>query len=146
MSRRVPVTSAKRPRRAIRRTHLLFDSGDPYTLAVHRLGPRSRLLAWLHSTELDRELARGASPDSTALLSVRATRLQSLGHRRMLASGYRGRLTVSRREARALDMPLARAQVRACAELIEELAALPDAAHPARVAAIARAGLLLSEP
>lgn len=142
-------TTAPVPRRwrtSIRRTLLLIDSGDPYTVAIHRLGPRTRLLARLRSHELDRQLARGANPDSSALLSVRAAQLQSPGHRRTLAHGYRRRLTVSRRDPRPTGIPLARVQVRACAELIEELATLLEAGEPIQLGAIARAGLLLSEP
>lgn len=128
------------------RTLLLADGGDPYAPAIRRLGPRTRLLVTLHSHELDRWLAGGASPDSSAELSVRAGRLQSLDHRQALASGYRKRLTVAGRNPHPKAIPLARAQVRDCAELIEELAGLLEAGGPAEVAAIAQAGLLLSEP
>lgn len=145
-ARRHTAPATRHRRTSIRPTLLLVDRTDPYTLTIRRLGPRTRLLASLHAHALDRQLARRTSPDSSALLSVRATQLQSVNHRRGLASGYRRRLTASRRDPHPTDIPLARAEVRACADLIEEVADLLEAGGPTEAAAVAQAGLLLSDP
>lgn len=63
----------------------------------------------------------------------------------MLADGYRRCLAAARWDARPLAVPLARAQIRECAALIEELAALLDAGQPVDAGAIVRAETLLSD-
>jgi hypothetical protein len=128
-------------------TILLAQERDPYALSVSRAGLRNRLLARARSFELDGRLSAGANPDSSALLSLRAMQLQSPANRRRLAGGFRGRLSASRRAAHPIDrhVPLARAEIRRFAELIEELADRLDAPDPADPQGIARASLLLRE-
>jgi hypothetical protein len=45
------------------------------------------LIAWLQAAELDRQLAAGASPRATAVLSIRASRITAPRSRRRLADG-----------------------------------------------------------
>jgi hypothetical protein len=107
----------------------------------------TRLLAWLRASELDRRLARGANPDSNALLSLRARQLEKPTNRRRLAKGLRRRLSASQGPSRPTDrrVPLAREEIRRCAELIEELAALLEASGPVDPQGVARASVLISE-
>ena len=54
--------------------------------ALRRLRPWHRLLARCAAPRLDRELAAGASPESSALLAARAMQLTSVKSRRALAA------------------------------------------------------------
>src|SRR3974390_2759960 len=106
-------------------TILLSHNAGRRSVSIHRPTVPTRLLARLHSVDLDRRLADGASPDSSALLSLRAQHLQSLANRRELARGFRRRRAAARREPPPFDrqVPLARTEIRRHAKLIEELAA-----------------------
>jgi hypothetical protein len=128
-------------------TVLLVEGPDLRAATVARCALPTRLLARLRSPGLDRRLAAGASPDSDALLSLRAHELESVAVRRRLAAGYRLRLSASRRSPHPVDrqIPLARAEIRRCGALVEELAALLESATPADPRGVARASLLLSE-
>jgi hypothetical protein len=127
-------------------TILLAQGRDPYGVSVSRAGLRNRLLARARAFELDGRLAAGANPDSSALLSLRARQLESRANRRRLARGFRGRLSVSSKSPHPFDrrVPLARAEIRNCAGLIEELAERLEAPEPADPQGIARASLLLT--
>jgi len=128
-------------------TVLLSRASRPYELSVVRIRPHMRFLVRVHSLELDRRLAAGASPDSSAQLSLRAQQLQSSTTRRRLASGFRARLAVARRQPHPINrrIPLARAEIDRCSELIGELADRLDSAEPVDSRGIARAHVLLSE-
>ena len=63
---------------------LLRDDLGRFTLM--RLRPWHRLLARCAAARLDRELAIGASPETSALLAARAMQLTSLKYRRDLAA------------------------------------------------------------
>jgi hypothetical protein len=145
-------TDQRGPRRQRRRawaksTILLAQGADPYAVSVARCRLSTRLLARVRSLDLDRSLAAGAQPDSSALLSLRAGELQSAAHRRRLADGFRRRLAASRRDAHPFDrqIPLARAEIRRCAALVDELVDALESAVPADLRGIARASLLLCE-
>jgi hypothetical protein len=127
-------------------TILLSNENDLYSFSISRGRIRTRLRAWLASLELDSQLARGLSPDTSAPLSLRAQRLQGPSHRRRLARGLRRALSAALADPRPIDrrVPLARDQIRDCAGLIEELAGRLDAQQPADPRGIARAELLLS--
>jgi hypothetical protein len=127
-------------------TVLLVEGPGLDGASVARCGLPTRLLARLRSHDLDRRLAGGASPDSGALLSLRARELEGAAVRRRLAAGYRLRLSASRRSPHPADrkIPLARAEIRRCGALVEELAALLESATPADPRGVARASLLLT--
>jgi hypothetical protein len=59
------------------------------SLVVACVGLRERLGARLRGRRLDRELAAGTPPDSSAALALRAQRLISLGTRRKVARALR---------------------------------------------------------
>lgn len=82
-------------------TILLTGQTDTSYVRVHPIGTSDRLRARLHAWQLDRALARGAPPDSTVALSLRAHRLIGPGVRHAMA-----------RELRALPHQAARAQNR----------------------------------
>ncbi len=73
---------------------VLLDD-DLGRLTLRRLRPWHRLLAPCLAARLDRDLAGGASPESSALLAVRAMRLTSMTFRRELAASLRRVLTPS---------------------------------------------------
>jgi hypothetical protein len=128
-------------------TVLLVEGPGDGAASVARCGLPTRLLARLRSHELDRRLAAGASPDSEALLSLRARELESVPVRRRLAAGYRLRLSASRRSPHPADrsIPLARVEIRRCGALVEQLATLLESGTPADPRGVARASLLLTE-
>jgi hypothetical protein len=125
---------------------VLIAEGTSLRTVSHRRLP-TRLLLRLRAHELDRRLAAGAGPDSSALLSLRAQELQSLVHRRLLGAGLRRRLAVSNLSPHPFDrqVPLARAEIRRSGALVDELAAILEATDPADTRGIARASLLLRE-
>jgi hypothetical protein len=135
------------PRGSRSTTILLVEDPGLRATSVVRCGLPTRLLARLRSHDLDRRLAAGASPDSEALLSLRARELEGAAVRRRLATGYRLRLSASRRSPHPAErkIPLARAEIRRCGALVEELAALLESATPADPRGVARASLLLTE-
>jgi hypothetical protein len=128
-------------------TILLSHDAGRRSVSIHRPTAPTRLLARIHSVELDRRLADGANPDSSALLSLRAQHLQSLASRRALALGFRRRLAAARRAPHPFDrrVPLARAEIRRNATLIEELATRLEAREPADPRGIARGRVLLCD-
>lgn len=72
-------------------TVLLTDRCNPQCVRSERANARVRLSACLHASRLDRELAAGASPDSSIALSLRAQALIGSSARARLA-GYVERL------------------------------------------------------
>ena len=126
-------------------TILLSRKDDSYTLSLVRCPPGARLLARLRSYELDSRLASGESPDSSMLLSLRAQHLVRPAGRRSVARALRRLLSSSRRTPHPIDrrIPVARAEIFECRELIEELAALLESGLPTDAASVARANLLV---
>ena len=101
----------------------------------------------MRSRQLDLALARGAAPEATAPLALRARRLTSLWHRRAIAASYR-RLVSEAREAGPKTpgrMIPPRSQVGAASDELSRLA--DELARPGPVAAqgVAEALLLLSD-
>ena len=72
-------------------TVLLTDRCNPQCVRSERANARVALSAYLHASRLDRELAAGASPDSSVALSLRAQTLIGSNARARLA-GYVKRL------------------------------------------------------
>jgi hypothetical protein len=70
-------------------TLLLTEQSDGSYVTSHSTQAHLRLLVRMRSTELDRALASGASPDSSAALSLRAHQLIGWTVRRRLAREIR---------------------------------------------------------
>jgi hypothetical protein len=68
--------------------HVLLDD-DRGRLTLKRLWPWHRAMAGCRAARLDRELAEGISPEASAPLAARATRLTSMQYRRDLAGSLR---------------------------------------------------------
>jgi hypothetical protein len=128
-------------------TILRANGEDLDTVSISRSGLRARLRAWCTGTELDSRLARGASPDASVPLSLRAQRLMRPKNRRCIARGLRRAASsaLASPHSGQRGVPLARAEIRECAALIEQLAGLLDDGQPVDPRGIARAELLLSE-
>jgi hypothetical protein len=60
---------------------------------VRRRPARSALFAWWHALELDRQLAAGADPRSSAVLAMRARRITAARSRRRISGGLAGALS-----------------------------------------------------
>jgi hypothetical protein len=67
------------------RQHVLLGD-DQGRLILRRLRPWHRVLARCAAARLDRELAAGASPETSAILAARAIQLTSVKFRRDLAT------------------------------------------------------------
>jgi hypothetical protein len=128
-------------------TIVLARAEDSYNPSVIRCPPWARPLARLRSYDLDTRLARGESPDSNMLLSLRAQQLQRAAGRRRVARGFRRLLSTARRTPHPFDrrVPVAGAEICECQGLIEELIALLESGVPVDPACIARAHLLICE-
>jgi hypothetical protein len=70
-------------------------TGDP--LAVRRSRLTDRLLARLFGASLDRQLAAGGAPESSALLAARAQHIVAIRTRRQLARNWENLLRAARR-------------------------------------------------
>ncbi|HTX10218.1 MAG TPA: hypothetical protein VME22_16475 [Solirubrobacteraceae bacterium] len=103
-------------------TLLLTRGSDPRVVQVRRSGVCARLLVRARALALDHALAKGASPDSSAALSLRAQRLISPRHRVDVAHRFRGLLRAAGRPVHPFDpaLPVA-TQVLLVQELIEEV-------------------------
>lgn len=128
-------------------TILLAERGDLAALKVSRRRLHTRLLAATRASHLDFELACGANPDASAALSLRAQQLQTLASRRRVARGLRRVVAEAASAAHPFNRrrPLAREEIQAYRELIEELADLLEVGEPADPQGIAQARLLLCE-
>jgi hypothetical protein len=108
---------------------------------------RDRAVAWLRPHKLDLALSAGASPEASAALALRAQRLTSLPHRRLLAETYRRIVREAREGRRRGRVPITppRRQVSAAREDLMRLA--DSLAEPGPVAAqgAAQALLLLTD-
>ena len=144
--------------------YVLIDDGAG--LALRCLRPWHRLLAGCQAGRMDRELAEGASPESSAALAARAMRLTSMCFRRDLAASLR-RIVAATGEpapvrsaqvrsaqaaapkspgaARPPRVPLRHARISQSAPLLAELANRLDAPGPVPVRGVAMVTRLLSE-
>jgi hypothetical protein len=117
--------------------HVLLEA-DLGRLTLRRLRPWDRIRARCLAARLDRELARGARPETNADLAARAVRLTSMRSRRELArslqrilaaglpAGNRGELVAadpSLRVARHPHVPVRRDRISRSASELAELAA-----------------------
>jgi hypothetical protein len=132
---------------------LLVDGQRPECVIAQPGRARTRLWAHVRATSLDRALATGASPDSTAALSLRAEQLiravewqpVRAGTRRKLARLLRRLITEAtrRRVPRAPRVPLCRRKILASRELLRELAERLASQEPVDARGVAQLRLLL---
>ncbi len=121
-------------------TLVLVRGIDPDAVESRRCGVFVHLLAHVRAFALDRALARGASPDSCATLSVRAQRLIGATHRRGLARDVRSIVKVASRSPHPFD-PTVRVPpdvllVRDWMEEVAEILAGPVPVDPRGVAQV----------
>jgi hypothetical protein len=127
-------------------------------LALRRLQPWHRLAARGRAGRLDRELARGTSPEASASLAARAMMLTSMPFRRDLAASLR-RIVLAvgepppfqhaastlPAEARPPRIPLSEARISRSAGLLTELASRLVQRGPVPVAGVAMVSVLLAD-
>jgi hypothetical protein len=123
---------------------VLLEDGD-CPVAVNAR-PWDRLLARLHATKLDNDLAAGASPDGSVELALRARELVRTCTRRDLAVGARRVLAAASQPPSPVrvPVPVCRDQVRACSAELTELIGRLLAAGPVSARGVAQTRVLLS--
>jgi hypothetical protein len=128
-------------------TLLLIDRQDPHCVLLERGHARTRLLTHLHSRQLDRALALGASPDSSAALSLRAQTLIGAGYRARLVRFLRRLIEDAQRPLSRLDpsAPICRRKVLRSRQTLEELADRLSSGGPVDARGVAQLGLLLGD-
>ena len=132
---------------------LLRDDLGRFTLM--RLRPWHRLLARCAAARLDRELAVGASPETSALLAARAMQLTSLKYRRDLAASLQRILAAAGQPPVGMPartaavhrprIPLCRARISRQAVPLGELAGSLAAPGPVPVQGVAMVSQLLTD-
>jgi hypothetical protein len=127
-------------------TLLLTRGSDPRVVQVRRSGLCARVLVRVRALSLDQALVNGASPDSSATLSLRAQALISPRHRVDLARRFRGLLRVAGRPVHPFDptlpVPTHVLQVR---ELVEEVVEVLEGGEAIDARGVARLELLLRD-
>jgi hypothetical protein len=115
-------------------------------IVIRRVKATDRLAARLRADSLDRLLAAGQSPDSDAVLTLRARELLSLRTRRAMARSLR-RLyrKPERRPALVPAVPPARDQVLNARPALTQLADRLDGDEPVDVRGVALTRLLLTD-
>jgi hypothetical protein len=109
---------------------------------------RLALLAWWRASELDRQLATGASPATDTLLAVRACNITTRRSRGRIADGLLGALRSAgaKRPTFTAAVPPHREEVRASRELLQVIADRVRAPAPVAASGMAMLHALLSEP
>lgn len=125
---------------------LVEDGGsDDARLEIRRVRPADRLVAWLRSSALDRELAQGRSPDASAALSLRARVLLSSRTRRRTARALRQIPRFVRPAPAAIRAStIVGEQLPAVAFAFEELAQRIESDSPVDVRGVALTRVLLA--
>ncbi len=144
-------THAYRPAERGRTRHVLVQD-DRGRLTLGRLRPWHRVLARCAASRLDRELAAGASPESSSRLAARAVQLTSMKTRRNLAASVRRILAaagdpaaVTMMTARPARLPLARARIRQSAGPLAALAGYLTSPGPVPAQGVAMVSQLLAD-
>lgn len=119
-------------------------NGSP---AVKRVRPWDRMVTRCLAARLDRELAAGVAPDSSAVLALRAQRVTRPGARRDLAESVERALVVGMRPAAARSpaVLLCRDKVREAAGELRELVGCLVAPGPVPARGVALVRILLSD-
>jgi hypothetical protein len=124
---------------------LLDQGGCPVAVTAY---PWARLAARLHAHRLDAEIARGAAPDSSLPLALRAQALLRDSARRDLAAGAERVLASAGCAAQhriRLSVPVRAEQVRAYSAELADLADRLTARGPVNAQGVARARSLLAD-
>jgi hypothetical protein len=137
-----------------RARHVLL-SDDLGRLALRRLRPWHRMLARRAAARLDRELAAGISPETSAELAVRAMQLTSTRVRRDLATSVQRILAAAGPPSAAMlspaaavrppRIPLARARISQSAAALASVADCLAAPGPVPVQGVAMVSQLLAD-
>ena len=135
-----------------RTKHLLLRD-DLGLLTLRRLRPWHRMLARCAAARLDRELAAGTSPETSASLAARAMQLTSMKFRRELAASVQRILAAAGSPAvveptiagHPLRLPLSRARIRQSAEPLAALAGCLTTPGPVPVRGVAMVSQLLAD-
>ncbi len=120
---------------------------DHAAICARRVSIADRMLVRLRESRLDRELARGASPESSVALALHAERVIRCAERTDLARNLRRLLEVSAAPRTPLrpGALLCRERVLAARNETEALAERLLAAGPVSVRGVARLRVLLSD-
>jgi hypothetical protein len=126
---------------------LLRDPADAGQVTICRCRIRDRLRARVRAFELDRALARGAPPDSSAALVWRAQALLRRRKRRELGDQIRRIVQSAREPSRALGVgvPISRRLLLAVEPELSLLAVRLLDDEPVEVQGIASSAVLLSD-
>jgi hypothetical protein len=137
------------------RTRHVLLRDDLGRLTLRRLRPWHRVLARWAAARLDRELAAGASPESSAGLAARAMALTSTKVRRELAASLQRILAAAGQPPAAMRSPAAavrparipvnRTQISQSAVPLAELAGCLAAPGPVEVQGVAMVSQLLAD-
>lgn len=125
---------------------LLLVDGERPECVIPRPGrTRTRLWTHMHAASLDQALAAGASPDSTAPLSLRAEQLIRASTRRKLARSLRQVIDDATRPSvtRGPRVTLCRRKILASCESLLELAERLSSQEPVDARGVAQVRLLL---
>jgi hypothetical protein len=107
-----------------------------------------RITAHVQAGRLDRALAAGASPESSAAMALRASRLVSPAHQAALAASIRrvlDEVTGLPPRPGCSSVPVVRRSVRGSAEVLRELLTRLCGPGPLPVAGVARVTVLLED-
>jgi hypothetical protein len=126
-------------------TLLLTDRSNPSCIISERSRALTRLSTHLRSRALDRALAAGVSPDSSAALSLRAHTLIGTAARARLAKAIRRLIEDARHPLHPLtpQVPLCRRKIIRSARTLEEVAERLHGDDPVDVRGVAQIRLLL---
>jgi hypothetical protein len=126
---------------------LIRDPGSPHCLRARPCRSWDRFLARVQTASLDRRLAAGQAPESTALLATRAQALVSPDHREGLAHDFEHLLEVvrGRRSPSHRPLPLCRERILAAEPALRDLLAALVMPVPVPAGAVAGARRLLSD-
>jgi hypothetical protein len=137
-----------------RMRHVLLCDDLGY-LTLERLRPWHRMLARCDAARLDRELAAGASPESSAILAARAMQLTSLKFRRDLvtsvlrilaaAGGPPAAVASGTAGVRPPRLPVCRARISRSAVPLAKLAGCLASPSPVGVRGVAMVSRLLAD-
>lgn len=138
-------SNTPRSSRADMATILLTEQLDAPFVEPHKVRPSDRLRARLWARQLECALARGAWPDSSAALSLRASRLIGRGFREALARELRALPGEASRPPNRLEpgVPICRRGVLQAVGLLEELAGRLEGPEPVDACAVAQVRALL---
>lgn len=126
-------------------TLILTDHTNPGCIISERSRALTRVATRVHARALDRALAAGVSPDSSAALSMRAQALIGRASRARLARTIRGLLEDARHPLNPLTphVPLCRRKIMRSARTLEKLATRLLGDDPVDVRGVAQIRVLL---